>query len=168
MKIEDLIVHKMPEEPVEWGSTLSKFVTASDWSRNSNVLADVPGLSWPVEANQFYGLEISIVFQSTSTSCGIGLAVVGAGTVLMAYLIDIPIAADGTSAVFHGSGTSSGDLVMSTAVLAANTWYHARITGLYQGVQAGDLKVQARSEVDLTAITIRQGSGGDLIPRSML
>lgn len=156
----------MPEEPVEWGSTLSKFVFAADWTRSTNTLADVTGLLWPVEGDQHYGFEILICFMSASTSCGIGLACVGPGTTLMSYTVDIPMATEGVAASFHGFGTSSGDLVMSTAALAANTKYLAKITGIYRGISDGDFKVQAQPEVNATAITIVQGSGGDLIPRT--
>lgn len=145
---------------VEWGRLLDARKTA-DQSSTSTALVNVTDMVFPVETGKAYTFDFFVGFQTAATTTGLGLAVT-APAGLIAYEASIPLAADGTGGVFHGHGTSSGDLILSTGVQAANTVYVARLYGLCRPTANGNVQLQFRSEVNGSAVTAKQGSGGIL------
>ena len=158
----------MPTEAYEWGLALAKYTTA-DQSITSTSATDITGLSWDVDANIDYQFSFLIAYSAASTTHGAQFAVAcPASPTWISYLVDMPSGtSDTTTAFTHGSGVSSGDLVVVGGVPVANTIYIARIEGvLRNGVNAGTLKVQAAMEGASQTVTLRQASGGVVIPRS--
>jgi hypothetical protein len=81
----------------------------------------------------------------------------------VSYQAEIPFAADGVDGSWIGSGTASGDTILSTGVVAINTVYLARLTGVFRnGANVGNLQVQARSEVNASAVTVKSAAWGIL------
>lgn len=136
-------------------------VTA-DVSNNSNTtVSDATGATLPVAANRDYNFDFTVLFQSTqSVNTGIALGVSGpAGLTSLSYTCNTPLSADGTAALYTGSGTASNDLVISTSVAATNTTYVARCVGtLRNGATAGNLQLRFRSEVNNSNVTIKIGT----------
>src|SRR5207249_1895727 len=94
----------------------------------------------------------------------IGLAVTGpAGATVISYTVDIPVAVDGTGALYSGWGTAWDDFVMGTAAPGAATTYLAHIHGVTRTAgTAGNLTPRFRSEVAGTQVTIKAQSWGAL------
>lgn len=158
----------MPAQAVvEWpraGLGLDVTRKPADQAISSTSLTNVTDLVFPVVANSVYSFEFLVPFSSVALTTGIGLAVsCPASPALLSYQAEIPFAADGVDATWIGSGTASGDTILSTGVVAINTVYLARLTGvLRNGANAGNLQVQARSEVNASAVTVKSGAWGIL------
>jgi hypothetical protein len=136
-----------------------------DNQNNTTTLADTSGLGLTVAAGTVYSFDYYILFQSTNANAGIQLAMNGPGTpTIVAYTVNIPIAADGSSAMFSGWGTAYNDVVSGTGVQTANTTYVARIHGVVQTNAAGTLLPRFRTETAGQTATIKAGSWGALYP----
>lgn len=121
--------------------------TTSTFTATGTTLASIPNLNYTLTANATYQFDCYIIFQTTTTTTGgaFGMLTPSAPT-FIAYTVEIPVAADGTSGQFQGWGTSSGDKVTGTGVQAVNTNYVAHIYGVVIPSQGGDLVAQAASE----------------------
>jgi hypothetical protein len=70
---------------------------------------------------------------------------------------DIPIAAEGAAGLFSGWHTSSGDVVTSTGVQAANTDYTAILEGIIAPSVNGTVQLIFGSEKASSLVTLRPG-----------
>jgi hypothetical protein len=137
--------------------------TNADDSTTSTSVVSATGLGLALAANTTYTFDYVILFQSSAVGTGIGLALTGpTSPSFIDYTVNIPIGADGTTAMFSGWGTAYDDPVQGTAVQAANTTYVARIYGVITtGANAGTLTPRFRSETG-SAVTVKAGSWGSV------
>lgn len=138
-----------------------EFITAADLTNTSNVtLVSATDLQFSAVAGNSYYLEYTIRFRSSLASNGVAFTIatssVAAGTI--AALVNIPIAVDGTAALFSGNITTLGDLVVGTAVEAINTDYICNIKGIFECTTSGIIVPQFRSELNGNTVTFRKGS----------
>lgn len=136
--------------------------TTADIIVASNVtLTNVTELGVTVTAGRSYYLEYTIMFRTAATTTGITLSIgtpdTAAGTVSLQ--VNIPIAADGTAALYTGSLTSFADVVTSTGVQTAQpTWFIANMKGVFTCTTTGTLLPQFRSEVNGSNVNFGTGS----------
>lgn len=119
---------------------------SADQTFTTTTLANVTDMSFAVAASQDYYFKFVVMFQSTTTTSGIGLGVTcPASPTGITYAVSIYSAAAGTAGAFQGVSSASGTAVLTTAAVAANTNYTATIEGiLSNGANAGTLQLQAR------------------------
>lgn len=126
-------------------------------TNNSNTtLTNVTDMAINVVNGKTYIIDAYILFRSVATNTGIALTIGATGASgTMNCCVDIPIAADGTGASFHGQITALGDIVIGTGVQAANTDYLARIEGFFTCTSSGTIYPQFRSELNASTITFQ-------------
>lgn len=126
------------------------------------ILSDISDLGVTLLANSEYRFEFDIVFRTTATANGLGLAINGPSSPdLITYRCAIPSSGDGTGSNFTGWGTAYDDLVMPTTGAIANADLVARIIGFINtGASGGILIPRVRSEVATQTITVQAGSHG--------
>jgi hypothetical protein len=130
----------------------TELITTADIIVNSNVtLTNVTELQFSAVAGNSYYLEYTILFRTAANNTGftitIGTSNTAAGT--LACQANLPIAADGTAALYTGSITALGDVVTSTGVAATQpTWFICNVKGLFDCTTSGTVLPQFRSEVN--------------------
>jgi hypothetical protein len=131
---------------------------------SNSTLNSATGLDLTLAANTTYTFDYFIIFQTPATTTGIGLALTGPGSpAFISYTVNIPVAIDGTNALYSGWGTAYDDPVVGTGVQTANTTYTARIYGVIKtGASGGTLTPRFRSEVNSSGVTLKAGSWGAL------
>jgi hypothetical protein len=137
----------------------------ADDTTTANTLSSATGLNLTLAANTTYSFDYLILYQSSATNTGLGLAVTGpASPNYVSYTVNIPVAADGTGGMFSGWGTAYDDPVVGTGVQAAATTYVARIYGVIStGASGGTLTPRFRSELNgANTLTLKAGSWGAL------
>jgi hypothetical protein len=139
-------------------------MNSGDDTNNTTTLANVTGMNLSLAANTTYTFEYVILFQGSSATAGIGLALNGpAGATVISYTVDIPTAADGTSALYSGWGTAWDDVVISTGVQATGTTYAAHVFGVVKTAgTAGTMTPRFRRGSSASTATIKDGSWGEL------
>jgi hypothetical protein len=130
-------------------------------------LANVTGLAFSVTANTTYKFDFDVLFRATlngSTTCGLKVGLTFPAATIVSATAQIPVAADGTAAMFSGWITSSGDAVTGTGVQAKDVDYVAKVYGVIRPSADGTLQVQAAAELTSTiaGIVVRQNSAGTL------
>jgi hypothetical protein len=143
------------------GADWQELINTTTLTNSSNTTATaVSDLAINVVAGRNYRIEAHIRFSSAAAGTGIGFTINSAtgavGTI--AGTVDIPQAADGTASIFSGAITSLGDLVLGTAVPAANTDYLAVIAAQFTCTTTGTISPFFRSETNGTTVTVRPGS----------
>lgn len=133
-------------------------LAADTTARTLTTLADLTGLGFPVVAGGVYRFEGRIAFRTAATTTGIRLGLTCPAFTVMAATVNIPFAADGQAAMWHGVINSSGDSVVSTGVPVANVDQLAIITGIIIPSAAGNVQIQYASEVNGSGVIVRQGS----------
>lgn len=125
--------------------------------------SNVTGLSFAVVSGSTYRFSFFIPHRTAAVTTGIKLALTcPAFSVFTAAVRIAGFAADGTDAEFAGVISSSGDSVLSTAVAAAPADALAVIEGVIVPSANGTLQVQAGTEVQNSAATVRAGANGQL------
>lgn len=138
----------------EW----TELVTVGDLTNNSSTtFTNITALQFTVTAGLRYYFEYTLSYESVAGTTGLVFDITAPAGVLAAQ-VNIPIAADGTAALFTGSITSSGDIVTSTGTPTANNEHIATIRGSFVCTTTGTLVPQFRSENNGSQITLRQGS----------
>jgi hypothetical protein len=141
-------------------STVKK---TADQTHNSTTPTNATSLSFAVTNGQYYHYKFVVIYQTTGTTLGIRFTMTHPGATRFGGSVKIDgLAADGAGAMFSGSITSSGDAVISTAVVAATTDYVATIEGVYLASADGTLQLQFGTETGTANVTLRQGSCGFL------
>lgn len=137
-----------------------ELVTTSALNSASNVtLTSISALQLTVTNTRVYKIEGTILFRTAATTTGLALTMGNTGAAgTISLVINIPIAADGTAALYTGNSTAFGDIVTSTGVQAANTDYVARIDGIFVCTTSGTIVPQFRSEVNGSQVTVKAGS----------
>lgn len=132
----------------------------ADQNNNSAVtFSALTDLGMNVVAGKTYYFEYTLLFKSTAANTGIGLTINGSGLGgEISAIVNIPIAADGTAALYSGSITSFGDTVTGTSVQTANTTFVANIKGVFKSTANGTFYPLFRSEIGGNSVSIRAGS----------
>lgn len=138
-----------------------EFITLADLTNTSNVtLVSATDLQFNAVAGKTYYLEYTIRFRSSLATNGVAFTIATSSSAVgtIAALVNIPIAADGTAALFSGSISALGDLVIGTAVEAINTDYICNIKGVFECTTSGVIVPRFRSELNGNTVTFRNGS----------
>lgn len=127
---------------------------------SATVLRYIPNLNISLPANADANFDCSIIFMSNTSTTGIGLAIYQTTAVTnISYMVDIPIAADGTASIWQGQGTSSNDTIVGTGVETINTRYIATIRGQVKTAAATTiLRPVLRSEIVNTRTLVSRDS----------
>ena len=128
---------------------------------NSSVItAADTGCALAIPAAGTYRFRFHVLFSSTALTTGLALTVNGPAAALLAYRVEVPISA---TASVVGHRTGYGQLTVGTAVAAINTVYLATVEGVVQTAAAGSLALQYASEIAASAVTVREGTCGELL-----
>lgn len=138
------------------GDTTAKL--SADAASNAVALADT-GLSFPVVSGTVYRFEAYLAYRTAALTTGIRIGAAFPGVTAFAASVRIAgFAADGVDSEFVGALSASGDSVVSTAVVAANTDHLAVVEGLILPSADGTFKLQHATEIANSAATVRRGS----------
>lgn len=110
-----------------------------------------------VVAGRTYVFEILLRFQTAATTTGIGLSIGGTATGQLAANANA-IVAIGTAGLFSGPLTALNGVITTTGVIAANTPYIARTTGIFVATTSGLIYPQFRSEVNGSQVSVLASS----------
>jgi hypothetical protein len=138
-----------------------EYITTADLTSTSNVtLTNVPELGFSAVAGKSYYLEYTVRFRSNTATTGLvvtlNTSTTAVGTV--AAMVNMPVAVDGTAALFSGSISTLGDLVIGPSVEVINTDYICNIKGVFECTTSGTFIPQFRSEINANTVTFRKGS----------
>ena len=126
--------------------------------------ADITQLTLPVEANSLYEISAFLTFQSAATTTGAGFQIETPPSSKNFVEIVVPItstaAASQLRTIFPNAAVASNaGLVLGTGVTAINSNHTARISGMIKtNNTAGNCKLQFRSEVAASAVTLQTNS----------
>ena len=134
-----------------------KSLKTSNQTNNTVTMSSIQDLELSCVAGKTYHLNISVIYSSSNTGNGVGLTLLIPSGQVIARASTV-ITTDGTSSLFTGLITSSGDSVTSTSVPAQNTLLIAEITGIFACTYSGILVPQFRSENAGQTITVYQNS----------
>lgn len=136
------------------------FTSSSLTSSSNTTLTAVPALAFTAVAGHVYYMEYTIRFQTAATTTGISLTLNTGTTAVgtIASQVNIPVSADGTSALYTGSISSLNEIVTSTSVEASNTNYVATIRSTFTCTTGGTIQPYFRSEVSGSQVTFGAGS----------
>jgi hypothetical protein len=126
---------------------------------SNNTLSNVTELQFTAVTGKTYYLEYNIKFRTASAATGIALTLATTTTAVgtIAAQVNIPIAVDGTAALYTGSISALADVVTSPSV--PNTdWFIANIKGAFICTTGGVILPQFRSEVNNSNVTFGAGS----------
>lgn len=130
---------------------------------SSNVTpSDVTGLSFFLSANITYHFMFALTYQTAAITTGIGFTFTSPAVTRCNWTAKMQQAAAGTDAFFEDASTTITTVIVSTAVLAANTNYRAIVEGYITPSADGTLQLRARSEVNLSQVTVQTGGVGIL------
>lgn len=132
-------------------------------SNTTTSFADVTGLSLAIPATGYYSFRAIVIFYTSATTTGIGLAMNGPTTSYLAYRTCIPTTGvQGTDAemVEHVTAWDTGTATLS--IDASSTRRVATIEGGFYASATGTLVVRFKSEVSTSAVYVTYGSRLDL------
>ncbi len=119
----------------------------------------IPELNVTLAANHYYRFDCIIGFNTNAIGTGLNLTMDGNVTPTMfSYRADIPFATDGAGESFGGDGTALKDSIVSSAVVAANTNYTARLWGNTYSTVSYQLFFKYKPEVTATWANITIGT----------
>lgn len=122
------------------------------------------GLSFAVVSGTYYKFRFDVVYRSTVLTVGLKIGLTTPTfTVFSARALIAGFAADGVGEPFAGNITSSGDSVISTAVVATGTDYVATVEGIILPSANGTLMLQYAAETTGATVTVRRSSAGELV-----
>ena len=141
-------------QPLQTGLQSSQLTSSSN-----STLTNISGLQFSVVAGHTYRIECHILYRSAAMSTGLALTLAATGAVgTLAARATMTNVTDGTSALFSGAVTSFGDVATSTAVIAPNVDYFAKIEGIFVCTTGGTIVPQFRSEINGSQVTVQIGS----------
>jgi hypothetical protein len=137
-----------------------ELIVTTALTNNSNVtLTNITDLTTTVVTGKRYRIEGFLLFRSTAATNGIAFTMGNATAVgTLGMVTSSANAGDGTSSLYSGAITAFGDLVISTAVPAANTDYILQFSGIFVCTTGGTIFPQYRSEVNGQTTTVQIGS----------
>lgn len=144
------------------GSEWNELITTADIIVSSNTtLTNVTELGFSAVSGNTYYCEYTVMFRTAATTTGIALTLgtsnTAAGT--LAAQVNIPIAADGTAALYTGNITALDDVVTATGVQTAQpTWFLATMRAVFICTTSGTFLPKFRSEVNGSNVNFGTGS----------
>lgn len=140
-------VDRLTADDANW----QELVKTADTTVNSNItFTNITDLGVSVVAGSEYYLEYTLMFRTAATGTGFAVSLntsdtaVGEGSLQ----VNMPIAADGTAALYTGTINAFGDAVISTGVQTAQpSWFICNMKGIFRCTTSGTLVPQFRSEV---------------------
>lgn len=135
--------------------------TVNTYTNSSAVTGvNVTELALSVVSGRRYYYEATLIFQTAATNTGIAVTVTSpdGGSAPGALLVGMPIAGDGTAALYSGTINSLGDYVTSTAVQTSNTPFVVHLKGNFPCNASGTFNITFRSEVSFIQVTVLPGS----------
>lgn len=138
-----------------------------DQARNLAALGDCTEMGFQAAPNTDYGILVTVIFQTAATSVGPRFSINGpADGLLTSWHSEIETAAGpSTSAVNLKSQIAPDAAHVVASIDQANTPRIARLQGTWRsGATRGLVTVRFGAEVDGTAITVKRGSWGLVIP----
>lgn len=159
------IVEYDPSAPEPAGAVLP--VLSDDWrlplkktqdqSNATTTLADVTELQRDLAAGQPYAVEWLLHFHSAAATTGFQFAVVPtANPTRFAFTVEYQTSA--TAWATFTQTTPAGIMSVTSAAYVANAAIVCRVAGIVTPSVAGPIKLQFRSEIAGSAITVRAGS----------
>jgi len=134
-------------------------VTTALTNNSNTTLTSITDLTTTVVTGKRYRIEGFLLFRSTAATNGITFTMGNATAVgTLGMVTSSANAGDGTSSLYSGAITAFGDLVISTAVPAANTDYILQFSGIFVCTTGGTIFPQYRSEVNGQTTTVQIGS----------
>jgi hypothetical protein len=133
---------------------------AADTSNSTRTTPQtIGGLETNLLAGSIYEFEANVQFTSAATTTGIilGFSYPSSPTSFSAEFY-VPVAVNGTAALFEGQQTALTDSVITTTVGATTATYTVKIVGKINNVNAGAIRLWYKSSVPASAITIKAGS----------
>lgn len=146
-------------------SPVQVYELAADRAFTTTTLADISDWLIPLPANSVVTLDAILVFQSAALTTGFQFAAtprtVGGGGAITPtrFLVTFEYQTSATAWATATQTVPTTPMAVTTAAYVANSGILCRITGqIEMGATAGELRMQARSEVAGSAITLRKGS----------
>ena len=157
--VQDTRITDLETSDAQW---IELVKTSGDTIVNSNVtLTNQTDLQFSVVAGRTYYIEMTIRYRSAATTTGFAITIGtpnGAAGVL-ACQVNMPVAADGTAALYTGSIFGLGDVVTATGTPATTpTDFICNVKGVFECTTSGLLLPQFRSEVNGSNVNFRNGS----------
>ena len=143
-------------------ATYVDHLTADETGATTATLANT-SLSFAVTNGVYYAFRFYVLWRSTVLTVGIKLGLTTPTFTVFGANVRILTSAEGAAAELQGSITASGGSVLGTTALAINTDYMAVIEGVILPSADGTLMVQYAAETTGATVTMRQGSGGELV-----
>lgn len=147
------------------GAGVTVLELPADQAFSTVTYADITGWTVPLPANTVTTLDGILVFQSAALTTGFGfgarLTTVGGGSVLAParFLLAFEYQTSATAWATSTQTSHTTPMAVTTASYVASSGIFCRISGQVEmGATAGELRLQARSEVAGSAITTRKGS----------
>ena len=135
--------------------------TSADQLTNSNTtLTNITDLQFSATSGKTYYIEMTLVFRTAATTTGLAFTLGTSDTAAgdMRAQVNIPIAIDGTAAIYGGNITALGDIVIATGVQTAVSNFIATVRGVFICTTSGTIVPQFRSEVSGSNAAIAIGS----------
>jgi hypothetical protein len=135
--------------------------TASTYTNTSSTTGvGITELDLTITSGRKYYYEATLLYQAAATTTGLAVTVTSpdGASAPGAVMVNMPVAADGTAALYSGTVNTLGDYVTSTGVQTANTPFVCHIKGNFPASASGTLRITFRSEVNGSQVTISPGS----------
>lgn len=147
----------------------SKLTSSSDQSTTSTTYTAIIGLGVSASAGTLMKIDAFIQFRTVATTTGIGIGVLSPSDAINYVKINVPITSvpGNTDRIggFPASGYADNDsFVLGTGVSPANGTHTAHITGYVQVNTAGSIRLQFRTEVSGSSVTVLAGSFMAVLP----
>lgn len=124
----------------------------------SATLTNATELQFSVVSGKKYLLEAFILFQAVATGTGVAITV-SAPAGVVSGVVMVPITnTDATNAMFTGSITTAGDVVIASGTGAANTTFMAKMQVVIAPSASGTVIPQFRTEVNGSQVSLEIGS----------
>lgn len=140
---------------------LSSFIRkTTDQTTTTTSVANVTDMSFTVTAGVLYKYKMNVLYTSAATTTGLRIGITYPAATITSAIANIPGATtDGTSFLYSGFISTSGDSVMSANSPAVSpTVMMANIEGTFMASTTGVIQLQAASEVNSSAIVIKANS----------
>lgn len=131
----------------------------------TTALVTASGMTFAVTTGNYYRFSYHVLTRigavTSATTVGIKLGLTFPSATVVAAFAQIPQGADGTSHMFMGQITSSGDSVTSASTQFPNTVTHSLVEGTIVPSAAGNVALVYGCELSTTAgVVIKQGTNG--------
>jgi hypothetical protein len=135
------------------------YLLAAQTTSSNTVFTNLTDLQFSVINGRRYFFEYTVRYQAAATATGIVFTMTNPTGIITAT-VEAVVGADGTAAGFHGGITSSGDIVSTGTVAAANTDTVMKVSGYFVAQADGTVIPQFRSSAGGSNVIVQVGSAG--------